>query len=312
LTGVLYFLWLLLTLFIYFDAVDNSYSGLLMAYFGTMGILRGCNDISFDPALTHYPIVNTVVAIFVVTFFDTLFHPGRASVAAYEAYVDVWKTMKEGVNAIFDPSVQNVEFHRDKIMSLVVNAESLGREASIEPRWWRIPWPTHVYDKAIQSSYQLCACLSNMERTVAKADRNGASRDEVFQALLHVQAFQGLGGVLLAKMQQMEMLLRIFVHETTSSMAELDAPAMLVGFLRDETEARKKFLQEVEDMEEQGPVKEVEISSDVKATLKRRLSFNFQVDSLEADPASLVSLLLSDVEQMIRTMRSLHHTILRQ
>eukprot|EP00416_Gambierdiscus_australes_P031416 CAMPEP_0171087302 /NCGR_PEP_ID=MMETSP0766_2-20121228/20059_1 /TAXON_ID=439317 /ORGANISM="Gambierdiscus australes, Strain CAWD 149" /LENGTH=1150 /DNA_ID=CAMNT_0011544997 /DNA_START=39 /DNA_END=3491 /DNA_ORIENTATION=+ len=327
LTGFFFFSWLLLTLFLYFDSVDNSYNGLLMAYFGTMGILRGCNDISFDPALTHYPITNTVVAIFVVTFFDIVFHPGRAAVAAYEAYVEVWRTMKEAVTAIFDPNVKKVEFHREKIMQMVVAAEQLGREAAIEPRWWRVPWPEAVYEKAIQSSFQLCACMSNMEHTVARAGRDGAAKDEVFEALLHVSGFQGVGAVLLAKMNQMEKLLKIFVHETTGPMPELEVPALMVGYLRDETEARKKFLEQVCEMENQcisgfeamtqsSPSRSTQPrenpkDSIIRATLKRRLSYNFQVDSLEADPASQVSLLLSDIEQMIRTMRSLHHTILR-
>merc|ERR1719323_1020884 len=103
LTGCAFFLWLLFTLYLYFDSVEHSYNGLLMAYFGTMGIIRGCNDISFHPSMTHYPIVNTVVAITVVTFFDTVLSPGRASVAAHVAYMKVWHAMEESVRNIFDP-----------------------------------------------------------------------------------------------------------------------------------------------------------------------------------------------------------------
>lgn len=313
----LFYVWLVFTLFLYFDSVDHSYSGLLMAYFGTMGILRGCSDLSFDPGMTHFPITNTVVAICVVTAFDVLLHPGRAAPAAHEAYLEVWRTMKDAVGALFDPTVENVVFHRNQILSLVAAAEGLGNEAAIEPRLWRVPWPHRMYEQAIQCSFQLCACVSNMENTVARAGCDGAPKDEVFQAIQHLSGFQGLGAVLREKMEQMEGLLKIFLHERMGPMEELESPQMMVGYLLDESKARKLLLEEVTQLEQLQPshgVPKCQLRGgqrDVRATLKRRFSFSHEVSSVECEPASQVSLFLSDVEQMVKTMRALHHAVLR-
>merc|ERR1719443_2404120 len=73
--GITVFVWLLSTLFVYYNSADFGYIGCLMAAFGTKYMLQGCSNDVFQPTDTYYTIINTVVGITIMTFCDLTFTP---------------------------------------------------------------------------------------------------------------------------------------------------------------------------------------------------------------------------------------------
>merc|ERR1719335_736177 len=170
------FTWLLSLFFVYFNSNEWGYVGCLMGAFGAKFMLQGCSDEVFQPQGTYHTIINTVLGIAFMTFYDISLMPARSNDMAIQAMSKAWDMYEQAVKDIFDPSVVKVRFTHGQILDKLVEASSLGAEASKEPRFWRTPWRYALFQSVIQSCYVIRMHLCVMEAAAAKHGIDGAEK----------------------------------------------------------------------------------------------------------------------------------------
>jgi len=208
------FLWCVTTLFTYYHSPEFGYIAILLCAFGSMNMLVGCSDEQFIPTNSYYMIVNTIVGITVMTAVDMALAPGRASDFAYQKFSDSWNSLTKAIDHAFNPKKQKTRFHRGIILGKISSAESLGSEAGKEPRYWRTAWKGALYDRCIAGLYHIRVALSGMEYCLAKGGHDGENKSEDMQELMRMESFQNVRADIKTKLERVEKMAEIFVHET--------------------------------------------------------------------------------------------------
>merc|ERR1719161_1414550 len=82
-----------------------------------------------------------------------------------------------------------------------------------------------------------------MEQSVAP--HLGANKGAVLKALLAMDSFERISKGLQAKMNQLEIFLRVFVHDTTDCMEQIKNPSALRSYHAEVKVAIREFVKEV-------------------------------------------------------------------
>jgi len=289
-TGVILWSWVSITLFTYYDSTKYAGVACLISAFGAQNFVLGCSSAVFVPSKTYYKIIDAVVAILIITTVDFVLAPARASVITHISYMTTWGRLRDFANELLDPTVPEITFHRNSIVSSLRNAETLGKEAKEEPRSWRTPWRKKTFSCAIQCAHRLQVSISAMEYCMAKGGHDGAKKAEVLSTMCQMDSFKQVGNMLMAKMSMMETFMKIFLHELPGSMEELQDPK----FRRDTRGQDQQLLRNfMEHANKEGCFKQNSVSS------------------MEECPVAQVSVFLSAIDAMMEEMSWFQHRVLQ-
>jgi len=200
----------------------TSYStvGFLIAAFGCMHLLQACAGdgtfISvhrkFDSMACH------IVALFLMVAMDLIFSRSRASDDAHQALLRSLYFIKDRVKHLFDKAEKNSLPHRGQIAQLVEEAKAMGNQASEEPRYWRAPFQTELFSKAVGTFHRMRFSLSMAEISTSEKGELGGPKSQALNDLLDMDSFGAVIKILQEKMDVLEQLLEVFNHESPTKM----------------------------------------------------------------------------------------------
>lgn len=182
--------WSTVTLFVYYNSSQFGTVGLLLAVFGISSLLQGCSDEVYNPATSYYGVINTTAGIVVMCVVDTLLAPGRASEMAVTAYFAAWEPLVKQSGDLFDFDKKRMPARKGALRGMIANAATLGGCAYEEPRYWRAPWPTATFDRAIEALSTLRFTLASLESGVTEPTSTGeAKKEDHFLDVLKMDSF---------------------------------------------------------------------------------------------------------------------------
>merc|ERR1712113_1063381 len=99
---------------------------------------------------------------------DSILARSRGSDLAMHAYVRTWTSIDVVVDKLFDNDVKKTMYGvNEKLLEQITLADTLGKEAATEPRYWRCDWRFAQYEAAILTAHKLRHMLAAMESLVA-------------------------------------------------------------------------------------------------------------------------------------------------
>jgi len=290
------FVYALVTLFTYYSSEQYSYLGCLLAGFGCGQMLIGTGGAhvahSLDKAGGYDKISTTVCATSLVVLFDMVFPPGRASEFAHKSLAEVVELLERALSRHFDRSVEHVRFHKGELHDAVARAESMGKEASAEPRYWRTQWRGGVFSDVVRAAYQIRYSLAAMEYSVSEDFRDGGRKNAVMRTILETPSCGSLLEVVRNKVLSVSPLVGIFVHETCDPFPASGDAGAVHSFRVDIQAAQRSMAAEI--------AKHPSVTRLVTAG-----------GTLERDPLCQACVVLGSIECMLESVRDLQHTILR-
>lgn len=233
-------LWATVTLFIYYNSAQFGTVGLLLAVFGVTSLLQGCSDEVYNPATSYYGVINTTGGICIMCVVDTLLAPGRASEMAVAAYFAAWEPLVEQSEKLLDSKTKRLPPRKGAVRGLIASASTMGGEAYEEPRYWRAPWPTNTYNRAV-------SCLSTLRFTLAALEggvtqSNGLKEDH-FQQVLEMDSFDVVRKCLRSRFDETRVNLeRALKNDTGASLMNFSQSQMLSSDLAEKHKVAMKAL----------------------------------------------------------------------
>ena len=218
------FLWTFGGLFVYFHSRIYSTVGILAAAFGASTLLGvSCNDPNrIGKRDTFDGLMMNCVAFMVTMMMDSLFHSERASDLAHKTLDQCWEQIFQSYKAILDTKTTQVIFHRSNARKLLLQARAMNQEASLEPRFWRIPWQHDLFASVCNTTENIVIALATLESAIAEHGRSGNRKFKTFVQLSEKATSTdnyGMFGdetsvILLIKFVCVRKLLKVFIHET--------------------------------------------------------------------------------------------------
>jgi len=192
--------WTLLALFVYYNSSQYSTVGLLLAVFGSAGLLQGCSEDIFDPRDSFYAIINCTAAIAVMGIVDIVLSPGRASDMARDEYIETFDPLIEALRQICDSNVKELPPRGGKILGQINSAAGLGEEAAQEPRYWRHSWPDAMFTRAISCLHTLRFCISSIEFSSTHMVNGSRMKEDHFISATSLVSFAAVRDALTKQM----------------------------------------------------------------------------------------------------------------
>jgi len=222
-------LWLSITLYVYFNSVQYSVVGCLLAAFGTPFLLMGCSDGVYDPRVGYPKIIDTIITVIVMVLVenvvDLLRQEPRASDKAAGIIPEIMMAQKEALGNLFDPNVVNTRFHKGAILDLLSSASALGEHAEAEPRYGRRTWPNVLFIQAVEVLSKLRVYLSCMEYAAAENAQNGGPKAEFLMIASKDVDFLKAKSIVDERMVQFNQFLQIFSFDSSEQVKALDKAA---------------------------------------------------------------------------------------
>jgi len=228
-------IWATITLFIYYNSAQFGTVGLLLAVFGVTSLLQGCSDEVYNPATSYYGVINTTGGICIMCVVDTIFAPGRASEMAVAAYFAAWEPLVKQSDDLFNFDKKRLPPRKGAMRGLIASAATMGSEAYEEPRYWRAPWPTATFDRAISCLSTLRFTLASLEGGVTELKANGeAAKEDHFLDVLKMDTFDAVKKCLRSRFDETKVNLeRALNNETGASLMNFSQSQMLSSDLQE-------------------------------------------------------------------------------
>ncbi|CAK9085814.1 Uncharacterized protein SCF082_LOCUS40629 [Durusdinium trenchii] len=218
------FIWTFGGLFVSFNSRTFSTVGLLAAAFGASTLLQvPCSRHNvIHKRDTFDGLMMNCVAVLITMIADSLFHSDRASDLAFRKLDQCWQEIFISYKSLLDPKTTEVVFRCSTARKLLREAQFMGGEAALEPRFWRIPWQHNLFNQVCLFTDYLVIALAAVESAAAE---HGRSQDPKFPTFVKLsetasnrQTFCMFGDeksvILLLKFAAVKNLLKIFIHET--------------------------------------------------------------------------------------------------
>lgn len=242
--------------------------------------LRVCERGHPDQAKSYLRIETTVLAIVILFMVDFLFAHERASTTADLNLQASLKTLKEAVVHLCDPHSPIQGNYSEKVLASLTGATAMGKEAEQEPRWWRIPWPTEVWNESIRRLGQLRYALASLERNLAG---NKAVHKEARNLLANPE----FRGMLEANLDELAEDAKFFAHETTD-----------------------KFVPKCPKLFAEGRLQEQKVIEKLVVDFSQAPFMSHTADHLEDDPLCVASSVVSAIRNAFYSMNRMHHSII--
>jgi len=125
------------------------------------------------------------------------------------------------------------------LRGMIANATTLGDAAYEEPRYWRAPWPTPTFDRAIDALSTLRFTMASLEAGVTQAQPNGeAKKEEHFLEVLKMDSFDVVRNLLSARFDDTKASLeKSLTNETGASLMSFSQSQMLSSDLGEKNSA---------------------------------------------------------------------------
>jgi len=221
--------WATITLFIYYNSAQFGTVGLLLAVFGVTSLLQGCSDEVYNPATSYYGVINTTGGICIMCVVDTIFAPGRASEMALQAYFAAWDPLVKQSDDLFNFDKKRLPPRKGALRGLIASAATMGGEAYEEPRYWRAPWPTATYNRAVSCLSTLRFTLASLEGGVTNVKASGeAAKEDHFLDVLKMDSFDVIRKCLRSRFDETHVNLeKALTNETGASLMNFSQSQML-------------------------------------------------------------------------------------
>jgi len=309
-TVVVVFVWTAGTMFLYFNSQQFGVVGFLLAVFGIKGMVADCRSPSDPIVFQSTEIVNVVLALAVMVIVDSLLASSRGSDLAVTAYKKAWDAIYDSTKTLFDPDTNKTEASvNEKLFDLINLADSLGKEASNEPRYWRCEWRAAQYADAIAAAHKLRNCVSAMMLLVADGFEDGNDKNNTFQKLCKLEAFEKIPELLLVKQEDLKKVGKVFEHELSGIPDELNddslttkqiikrAQEAIVVFIKQAGSLKLTTSGKFEDEDTTGP-------ASPKTTSRERVW-------LENEFSCQVSVILVSIKTMLEELRALQIALMK-
>ncbi|CAJ1349025.1 unnamed protein product, partial [Effrenium voratum] len=280
------------TIFIHFYVTDFAIMGIQMANFGGTEMMTGnCGEEENTSKAESIITINLLAIIFLVSV-DLVFASERASAA--RTLLDAWSQLKTKVVDIMAPD-KPVCFSSSDLKDILARAESLGREASHEPRYWRVAWRSHMFENVLKEMHDVRYALSSLERLLAQRGNDGADKVRYFQQVLKSESMTEWSRILLEKFDLISSMLEVFTHETHTRWSMLDNEKVTKQFRLDFYKVKLALLEDIvrEDLYTPEEVSESNLTS------------------FRDDPLCMLSIFLACSDAMLLSMRQTQHHILQ-
>jgi len=238
------FFWVFLGVFVREHSQAFSSVGSMAAAFGATTLLAtNCSDPRVDKRQTFDNLAMNCVAVLLTTTVNLLLPADPASKLASKALDDAWGVIREGLQDVYDPQVKTVTFRADKAKALVAKAAEMGEEAAFEPRLWKMPWHTALYNQVIEETRHMVATLSAIETSFAEEGVDGAKKYESVRLLTERSSLFNKDGTttINKKLDVVRRLLGIFAHETSAKFPAISDPMTFHTFRDEEVVAEEEF-----------------------------------------------------------------------
>lgn len=222
-------IWATVTLFIYYNSAQFGTVGLLLAVFGVTSLLQGCSDEVYNPATSYYGVINTTGGICIMCVVDTILAPGRASEMAVASYFKAWEPLVKQSDELFNFDKKRMPARKGALRGMIADAAAIGDAAYEEPRYWRAPWPTATFDRAINCLSTLRFTLASLEAGVTQMKPSGeAAKEDHFLVVLKMDSFDVLRKMLKAHFDETKVNLeRALTNDTGASLMSFSKSQML-------------------------------------------------------------------------------------
>ena len=282
------------TVFIHFYVTDFAIMGIQMANFGGTEMMAGECGEKEDTGKAYSKITTNLLAIIFIVLVDLIFASERASDMAASTTQDVWNNIKLKAMDVFDPDTK-VVFSSLELEKELFRVESLGREASYEPRYHRIAWRDEMHDATLKEMQDVRYALSTLERMLADSGLDGAQKDPYFRtAVLQSTPVKEWAAVLREKFNLISHLLEVFSHETSQRWPMLDDEKVTKQFRVECEKAKRDLLREI-----------------VRLKVYKEDAEQLNATSFRDDPLCKLSIFLACSDAMLVSMRQIQHHILR-
>jgi hypothetical protein len=259
--------WEMITCYVYYSSTAYGYIGCLTAAFGVPSLAYPCAapvsasaalaaDTAFQVA-SFTKIIQTTIAIIILTLVDLCLATDRASTKARDAIKHAYLAVDAGLQGVFGerhrkgekmgkvrsgqvkprPQIELTAQAKAKasgrkfklttvtgnrapgfISNLLNNAEFFGNQAALEPRYYMAPWPTDYYADLVRSGHLVRADLLQIER--ALLDSNGSYKD-LFAHFRETDSFKKVATDLTETMSDCMFLVQgVLDNETKAPMGE--------------------------------------------------------------------------------------------
>jgi len=286
--------WTLVSVFVYYNSAQYSTVGLLLAVFGSAGLLQGCSEEIFDPRDSFYAIINCTAAIAIMGLVDVVLSPGRASDMARDEYIETFDPLSEALRQICDSNVKELPLRGGKILGQINSAAALGVEAEQEPRYWRTPWPHAMFSRAVSCLYTLRFCINSIEFSATHVVKGSRVKEEHFIAATSLDSFKDVREALVNQMKFIrEQLEKKMTLETGGDVfltrLQLDGESMSTGYGEASKKALDAFMAELNS-----------------SSVKRRPPGE---KSLEEDPVADMSLFICSLQAIFAELDAVQQSV---
>lgn len=284
-------IWATVTLFIYYNSAQFGTVGLLLAVFGVTSLLQGCSDEVYNPTTSFYGVINCTGGICIMCVVDMIFAPGRASDMAVAAYFKAWEPLVRQTDNLFNFDKKRLPPRKGALLGLINDASALGDAAYEEPRYWRAPWPTATFGRAVTALSTLRFTLASLEEGVTQPKPGGeAAKEEHFLDVLKMESFDIVRKLLRARFDETKVNLEMaLTNETGASLMSFSQSQILSSDLAEKHSAALKAIEDfVTEFNKQKP---------------RAIAEN---ETLEEDPVADISILVCSLQAIFGELEAVN------
>jgi len=233
--------------YLYFSSQSFGYVGLLLAAYGAEHLIMGCSS-QDTPGGVYNTIVDQTLAILCVTAGDLIIGNRSSGHLAAEALFTMTNILEGAMRELFGIGTRDLSTPRDKrhcaiidrctdqgtaavhdahkieIQSKYMQADSIGSEAPLEPRFYRMPFKQELWDTLIKCGGQIGIKLCCMEYAIvdAEARKEKGGKHAAVDAVISTQTLGKVVDETMARWEKVFTLAEtLMLHETNDKLTNL-------------------------------------------------------------------------------------------
>lgn len=239
------FVWVFLGVFVRESSPTFSSIGSMAAAFGASTLLaKNCSDPSIKKADIFESLALNCIAVLMTTLVNLGIPAENASDLAVQNLETCWSLLKKSIHELYDPNIKTVTFRASEAQLALQKAREMGNEASSEPRLWRMPWKTSLWEAVLDDTAHMVATLSTMEHAVvAGGEVSGPKKESLWKLMQQSHLFRhSAQNTVLKKMDGGTKLIGIFKHATAQRYPALSDKDVYKTYEEEDALAEQEFV----------------------------------------------------------------------
>ena len=207
------------------------------------------------------------------------------------AYFAAWDPLVKQSDDLFNFDKKRLPPRKGAMRGLIASAATMGGEAYEEPRYWRAPWPTATFDRAVSCLSTLRFTLAALEGGVTNLKSSGeAAKEDHFLDVLKMETFDVVRKCLRPRFDETKTNLeRALNNETGASLMNFSQSQMLSSDLAEKHGVAMKAIADF--VEEFNKQKHRDLAED---------------GTLEDDPIADMSILVESLKAMFSELEAVN------